>query len=304
MNILIAGASGFIGKQLVTALQSAHQVTVLGRDLATLQRLFPASVNQVTWENLPQLSAASYDVVMNLSGYNIADSRWNRQVKDKIIRSRVDTTTALVDWIIQHNAKPRLFCANAVGIYGMQDNGDGDEFDENSPIDFAHPQDFMSEIGIRWQQALQPAMDQGIQVTTMRFGVVLGRGEGVLKKLVPSFYLGLGSLLGDGLQIMSWVHIDDVVGAILFLLNRPELTGAFNVTSPSPVSQAEFARTLAAVMHRPLFLKMPVVVVRMLFGEMGDCLLLRGQRVVPNRLRGAGYDFRYPVLADALHSLV
>ena len=183
----------------------------------------------------------------------------------------------------------------------MQDNGDSAEFDEESPIDFEHPRDFMSEIGVRWQQALQPAIDKGLKVTTTRFGVVLGRGEGMLKKLVPSFYMGLGSVVGDGKQIMSWVHIDDVVGAIIFLLNKPELTGAFNLTSPHPVSQAEFARTLATVMHRPLLLKMPAVAVRILFGEMGECLLLRGQRVVPNRLIGCGYVFRYPDLTDALH---
>ena len=113
--------------------------------------------------------------------------------------------------------------------------------------------------------------------------------------------MGCGSILGDGRQMMSWVHIDDVVGAIVFLLNKPDVNGVFNLTSPLPVSQAEFARVLAMVMHRPLFFKIPAVVIRMLFGEMGDCLLLRGQRVVPKRLIMLGYEFRYPNLVDALH---
>lgn len=300
MNLLIAGATGFIGKKLVTALQANHTVTVLGRNMENLHRNFTKPVNTVTWESLPNLDACTYDAVINLCGYNIAASRWSDSVKEQIIQSRVKTTSALVDWAIKQEAKPHFICANAVGIYGMQNNADNAELDEDSPIDFEHPRDFMSEIGIRWQQALQPAIDYGLNVTTTRFGVVIGNGEGILKKLSPSFYMGFGSVIGDGNQMMSWVHIDDVVGAIIFLLNKPDLKGAFNLTSPHPVSQAEFARALATTMHRPLLLKIPAFVIRILFGEMGDCLLLNGQRVVPNRLIKLGYAFRYPSLVDAL----
>jgi len=300
VNVLIAGASGFIGHKLVTALGLDHLITVLGRDRANLQRHFSKPVNTVTWEMLPELDANSYDAVINLCGYNIAASRWSEAVKKQLIDSRVKTTTTLVDWAIKQHAKPHFICANAVGIYGMQDNEDNEELDEDSPIDFEHPRDFLSEIGVRWQQALQPAIDYGMKVTTTRFGVVLWKGDGVLKKLTPSFYLGLGSIIGGGKQVMSWVHIDDVVRAIIFLLNKPELAGAFNVTSPNPVTQAEFARTLATAMHRPLFLKMPAFVFRLLFGEMGECLLLKGQRVLPSRLIESGFEFRYPELKDAL----
>ena len=300
MNLLIAGATGFIGKKLVTALQLNHTVTVLGRDMANLHRHFTKPVNTVAWESLPNLEASRYDAVINLCGYNIAASRWSDRVKEEIIQSRVKTTSALVDWAIKQEAKPHFICANAVGIYGMQDNADHAELDEDSPIDFEHPRDFMSEIGIRWQQALQPAIDYGLNVTSTRFGVVIGYGEGILKKLSPSFYMGFGSVIGDGNQMMSWVHIDDVVSAIIFLLNKPDLKGAFNLTSPHPVSQAEFARALATTMHRPLLLKIPAFLIRILFGEMGDCLLLKGQCVVPNRLIKLGYEFHYPNLLDAL----
>ena len=300
MNVLIAGASGFIGQKLVAALQSAHTITVLGRDMASLQQRFSKPVNVVTWERLPNLEAKTFDTVINLCGYNIAASRWNHAVKKELIDSRVKTTATLIDWAIKYHAKPHFICANAVGIYGLQESQDSQELDEDSPIDFERPRDFLSEIGIRWQQALQPAIDFGMNVTTTRFGIVLGKGNGVLKKLSPSFYMGLGSIIGDGKQIMSWVHIDDVVGAIIFLLNKPDTRGVFNVTSPNPVSQAEFARALASVMHRPLLLKMPAFIIRMLFGEMGECLLLKGQRVVPNRLIELGYEFRYPDLKDAL----
>lgn len=300
MNILIAGASGFIGQKLVMTLNPSHTITVLGRDSANLKRHFMKPVSTVTWEMLPELDARIFDAIINLCGYNIAASRWNPVVKKQLIDSRVKTTTMLIDWAISNHAKPHFICANAVGIYGMQESQDSQELDEDSPIDFEHPRDFLSEIGILWQQALQPAIDFGMHVTTTRFGVVLGKGEGVLKKLAPSFYMGLGSIIGDGKQIMSWVHIDDVVGAMLFLLNKPELTGAFNVTSPNPVSQAEFAQVLATTMHRPLFLKMPAFVIRTLFGEMGECLLLKGQRVLPSRLIEAGFKFCYPDLMVAL----
>ena len=300
MNLLIAGATGFIGKKLVTALQSNHTVTVLGRDIANLHHHFTKPVNTVTWESLPNLEANTYDAVINLCGYNIAASRWSASVKEQIIQSRVKTTSTLVDWAIKQEAKPHFICANAVGIYGMQDSADNAELDEDSPIYFEHPRDFMSEIGIRWQQALQPAIDYGLNVASTRFGVVIGYGEGILQKLSPSFYMGFGSVIGDGNQTMSWVHIDDVVSAIIFLLNKPDLKGAFNLTSPHPVSQAEFARALATTMHRPLLFKIPAFVIRILLGEMGDCLLLNGQRVVPNRLINLGYEFRYPNLVDAL----
>ena len=300
LKILIAGATGFIGKKLVMALQLNHTLTVLGRSLENLHHHFTKPVNTVTWEGLPNLDASTYDAVINLCGYNIAASRWNNSVKEQIIQSRVKTTSTLVDWVKKNEAKPHFICANAVGIYGMQDNADNVALDEDSPIDFEHPRDFMSEIGIRWQQALQPAIDYGLNVASTRFGVVIGYGEGILKKLYPSFYMGLGSVIGDGKQMMSWVHIDDVVGAIIFLLNRPDLNGVFNLTSPHPVSQAEFARVLATTMRRPLLLKIPAFVIRILFGEMGDCLLLNGQRVVPNRLIKLGYEFRYPNLVDAL----
>lgn len=300
MNILIAGASGFIGTELVKALLPEHLITVLGRNAQALKKQFSPTVTVKTWDELSQLDAKSYDAVINLCGHNIAASRWNKRVKEELIHSRVNTNNQLINWLNSHQAKPRLICANAVGIYGLQVNGDPIPFTEKSPIDSTNPSDFLSEVGIRWQESLEPAVMQGIPVTTLRFGVVLKKGQGILKKLALSFQLGAGSVLGDGTQIMSWVHVDDVIASILFLLSRPDLTGAFNVTSPNPVSQKEFARLLAKALHRPLLLTMPAPIIRLLLGEMGDCLLLRGQRVVPERLVEEGYEFIYPLCADAL----
>jgi uncharacterized protein (TIGR01777 family) len=300
MNILIAGASGFIGRNLVKALQNNHNLTVLGRNAADLEKAFPKEVKICNWDSLANLDAKTYDAVINLCGHNIGASRWNAEVKRKLIDSRVNTSKDLIDWAIKQGAKPHFYCANAIGIYGLQENGDPQAFDENSTINFNNPPDFLAEIAVRWQRAMQPALDQGMDVTITRFGVALQKGEGMLKKLSPSFYLGLGAVVGDGKQVLSWVHVDDIVGAYLFLLERPKLTGAFNLTSPNPLSQAQFAKTLAKAMHRPLFLKIPGFVISSIFGEMGECLLLKGQRVMPKRLGEEGYQFLYPDLAAAL----
>lgn len=300
MNILIAGASGFIGHALVQSLKIDHHITVLGRNKTTLQREFSNAAMCYDWDELPQLDAKPFDAIINLCGFNIAASRWSDAVKKQLIDSRVSTSTLLIDWLIKHQAKSHFICANAVGIYGLQDNGDLTVLDEDTPINTNNPTDFLSEVGIRWQEALQRAIDYGIPVTTARFGVVLQKGQGMLKKLFPSFYLGLGAIIDKGQQSISWVHIHDVVGALTFLLNKPELTGAFNLTSPYPVSQKEFARALATCLHRPLLLKIPACFIRLLFGEMGECLLLKGQRVLPKRLIDAGYRFQYPKLNQAL----
>lgn len=297
---MIAGASGFIGRALVHALKNNHHITVLGRDKAHLLRTFSKDATCYTWDELATLDAHDFDAIINLCGSNIAASRWNDAVKKQLIESRVSTIHRLTHWMITHQAKPHFICANAVGIYGLQDNDDTRALDEDSPINTVSPQDFLNKIGVDWQAALQPAEDAGIPVTTTRFGVVLQKNRGMLQKLSPSFYFGLGSLVGDGKQCISWVHIDDVVAAITFLLSKPELTGAFNLTSPNPVSQSQFAHAFASCLHRPLFLKMPAWLIRLLFGEMGECLLLKGQRVLPKRLLSQGYQFHYPQLSDAL----
>ena len=300
MNILLAGASGFVGQELIRALKPNHRVTALGRKKTPLQYHDTDPISYCTWDELSHLNANDYDAVINLCGYNIAASRWTHRVKKQLIDSRVKTSETLIQWAISHHAKPHFLCANAVGIYGLQDNGDPTSFDEDTPIDFEHPRDFLSEIGIRWQQALKPAVDYGMSVTTLRFGVVLKKTGGMLRKLMPSFYFGLGSIVGDGRQMISWVHMDDILAAIIFLLNKPELTGPVNITSPNPVSQAQFARAMAASMHRPLLFTMPAFFIRALFGKMGDCLLLKGQRVLPKRLIASGYEFHHAQLAEAL----
>jgi len=300
LNILIAGASGLIGQELVQGMHHEHNFTVLGRHKDVFRQVFKAGIVSISWNELDNLDASQFDAVINLCGHNIAASKWTGKVKDEIINSRVQTTEILIQWILKQNAKPHFYCANAVGIYGMQADGDTHTFDEYSDINYSEPKDFLSEIGIRWQNALKDAEDAGLAVTSTRFGVVLKKGKGFLKKLHPSFIFGLGSVIGNGRQMFSWVDSEDVVAAYRFLLAHREITGAVNVTSPNPCMQKEFAKAYAHSLHRPLFFTMPTYIIHLLFGEMGDTLISSGQRVIPKRLIEAGFEFKYPFIQEAL----
>ncbi|CEG58429.1 TIGR01777 family oxidoreductase [Legionella fallonii] len=300
MNILIAGASGLIGQELIHGMYHEHQFTVLGRHKDSLRQVFHNGIISVSWDELNTLDAKQFDAVINLCGVNIAAARWSPKVKDEIINSRTKTTRTLVQWILQQKAKPHIYCANAVGIYGLQELNDSTVLDEYSVIDYSHPKDFLSEVGIRWQQPLKEAEDAGLAVTTTHFGVVLKKGMGFLGKLYPSFICGLGSVIGDGRQILSWVHSEDLVSAYRFLLEHPNVVGAVNITSPNPCTQKEFAKAFAQSLHRPLLLKTPAFIIRSLFGEMGECLINRGQRVVPKRLLEAGFSFKWADIHKAL----
>lgn len=298
MNILIAGGTGFIGRALIEVLHEAHSITVVGRSHHKLKHTFP-NLQTVTWDELTKLNPNDFSTIIHLSGENIASSRWSKKVKQNLITSRVNTANNLVSWIQKHDAKPHMICANAIGIYGVQARSDSTAFTEDSALP-EPSKDFLVEICTAWQEAFASLREAGVQCTSLRFGVVLKQGEGMLKELYPSFRFGLGAKLGDGQQVISWIHIDDLVAAIVYLLEHQDLTGVFNLTSPVPVTQAEFAKTFASVLKRPLWFTMPAWVVRLLFGEMGEYLLLNGQRVLPKRLSELGFEFKHAKLADAL----
>lgn len=292
MNILIAGASGFIGTILAKHLSQNHKITVLGRNLEKLGAIFSNNIHQLTWSNLKSHDPKPYDLIINLSGSSIGAQRWNSRIKRELIESRTKTNQQLIDWLIHHHAQPRFFCANAIGIYGAHSTNIN-SFDEESPLPQSSD-DFLQYIGLAWEQSLKNAIDAGIPVTTLRFGVVLKQGEGMLKKLELPFRLGLGSVLGSGRQALSWIYYKDLINALDFLIKHQDITGPVNITSPNPVTQQAFAQLLANALKRPLFLKTPQLIVKILFGEMGDYLLLKGQSVLPRRLNELGFEFTYP----------
>lgn len=304
MKIIISGATGFVGRNLVPALlQNQHEVTVIGRDSKKAKRVFQKDVTCLSWEQLDSISPNTYHAVINLAGENIAERRWSDATKKSIKDSRVNTTKKLVKWLQKTDTnKPHLYNASAIGIYGLQDSGESlpPKLSESVPIDFEKPKDFLSEIGVEWESATNEIAAAGLPVTLMRFAVVLKRGEGMLKKLELPFSLGLGSILGNGHQAVTWIDIDDLVNAILFLLKHPDITGPVNLCAPQAVSQKSFAKSLANTLHRPVFLRMPSAIVNLLFGQMGKELLLGGQNIYPERLLKLGFQFLYPDLDSAL----
>jgi uncharacterized protein (TIGR01777 family) len=293
MNILVTGGTGFIGTALCQRLLAAgHAVTVLSRDAERARRHFQGRVKTIG--SLGALDADSApEAIVNLAGENLAAHRWNAHWQQVFRDSRVQMTQRLVDYIRHAPRKPRvLVSGSAVGYYGAR----GDALlDENAP-----PGDeYQSELCVAWENAACQAEALGVRVCRLRTGIVLGRDGGALKSMLLPFKLGLGGPLGDGRQWMSWIHLDDLVGIILYLLQHETLTGAFNGTAPEPATNAAFVRALAAALRRPAFLHMPAPVVRLLVGEMAH-LLLTGQRVLPARTLATGYTFRYPRLPEAL----
>ena len=299
MNILIAGASGLIGTVLAHHLSHHHNITVLGRTLEKLKRMFSDKFNTLTWDDLESHNATTYDLVINLSGASIGDRRWNANVKKELIESRTITNKKLTEWLIHQHATPRFFCANAIGIYGAEELSTNAVNEDTALPKSSH--DFLQHIGLVWEQSLQTAINAGIPGTILRFGVVLKQGGGMLKKLEWPFRLGLGSIIGSGRQTLSWIYYQDLIQAIDFLIERPDVVGAINITSPTPITQQEFAAQFANVLDRKIWFKTPALLIRILFGEMGEYLLLKGQHVTPKRLIELGFKFSYPTLQSALN---
>jgi hypothetical protein len=304
MKIIICGATGFLGRNLVPALLSTqNEVTVLGRSIYKIKNIFKQDVAPLSWDQLDQRLPDEFDVIFNLAGENISPYYWTNSIKKRIKESRVNTTTQLVTWCLKsNNKKLHFYNASAIGIYGLQAASSTlpPPLTESSLVPKDNPPNFLSEVGQAWENAAKIAVDAHFPVTFMRFAVVLKRHEGMLKKLELPFALGLGCILGSGNQAFTWIHVDDLVRAILFLLKHPEITGPINLCAPGCVSQKEFVTLLADVMYRPLIFKMLTPLVNMLFGQMGRELLLGGQNIYPKRLIQLGFEFLYPNLFSAL----
>jgi len=294
MRILITGGTGFIGTRLVAELQSEkHELTVLVRDYAKARLRLGASPELV--RSLDEIDHGShFDAVINLAGASIADKRWTQARKRLLLSSRLQTTTALVQLFQRLRRPPAvMLSASAVGFYGAHGV---QPLTETSPVH----DEFSHELCKRWEEEARKAESLDIRVCIMRFGVVLGPAGGMLGRLLPIFRLGLGGRIGDGEQMLSWVHRDDVIKAMQFLLASEAESGVFNVTAPAAVNNLEFTRVLAAGVKRPALLPLPAPVVQLMFGEMGDRLLLHGQNVKPVRLQALGSEFKYPDLGSAV----
>ncbi|MES0873899.1 TIGR01777 family oxidoreductase [Sinimarinibacterium thermocellulolyticum] len=295
MHILVTGGSGFIGTALCRALIARGDgVTVLTRDVARARQRLPQSVHCI--DDLAQ--AAPAEAVVNLAGENLGDGRWSAARKQRFVDSRVQTTRRLIDWM-QTGPRPQvLVSASAIGWYGAR--GDEELGENASP---GRPDEFSAQLCRAWEAEALQAEGLGVRTCLLRIGIVLERDGGSLQQLLLPFRLGLGGVMGSGAQWMSWIHRDDLVGLILWLIDTPQAQGAYNGTAPQPARHREFVRTLARTLRRPALIPIPAPALRLLLGEMAG-LVLEGQRVLPQRALRGGYVFRYPDLATALAAIL
>jgi len=300
MRVLITGGSGFVGQRLCRRLKEAgHRVLVVSREPEQVRDRLPEG-SDIRRSALDFIDTPP-DAIVNLAGEPIAAKRWSDSQKERLIDSRVNVTRDLVALCEQLQASqgrtPRVMVsASAMGYYG--DQGDSPVTEQTSPHDeFAH------RLCRRWEEAAQQVAEYDVRVAILRIGLVLDLGGGSLEKMLPPFKLGLGGRFGDGKQYMPWIHREDLVRAILFLLERDDLEGPFNGSAPHPVTNAEFTRTLAKQLGRPAIFPVPAIVLETAFGEMAR-LLLTGADMRPARLQEAGFTFHFETLDAALADIL
>ncbi len=298
MRILITGASGLIGKALQRSFsEKGYEMLLAGRGEAT-------HPNEIQWsvedgfheEDLSQLEGL--DAVVHLAGEGIAGLRWTDEKKKAIRDSRVNGTRNLVNTLAGLKQKPNVLIAgSAMGFYG--DRGDEIVTETSGPGDT-----FLSDVSKEWETESRRAEDSGIRTVLLRTSIVLSKDGGALATMLTPFKLGVGGVVGSGKQWMSWVSLDDVVSVINYAIENEKLRGAVNVASPNPVTNEEFTKTLGDVLYRPTILPLPEFAVNLVFGEMGDALLIDSTRVEPKRLQEAGYKFKFTDLKSALENAV
>ena len=289
VSVAISGSGGLVGSRLQTLLSLlGHQTKTIVRGASEHQDEIAVWTEDESYRKLDGI-----DAVVHLAGKPIADARWTDQVKRQIRDSRVAMTRQLCEKLARLEHKPSvLVCASATGFYG--DRGD-ERLDESS----AAGDGFLADVSKEWEQACQPAIDAGIRVVNARFGIILTPAGGALEKMLMPAKFGGGSL-GNGKQWWSWVAIDDALGAIHHAITHPDVSGPMNVVSPSPTTNADFAKTLAGVLNRVALLPAPAFALRLAMGEMADALLLASARVEPNVLSESNYQFRFADLSETL----
>lgn len=296
MKILISGASGLVGTHLIPTLIAK------GHSVFKLVRKAPKSADEIQWDaekgfsETEKSKLGNFDAVVHLAGDNVASENWSDDKKRRIKESRTVGTRILVDALKQTNNPPKVFVsASAIGFYGNR----GDEIlDENSPKGVG----FFPEVCDAWEQEARKA-EAFARVVCLRIGVVLANDGGALEKMLLPFKLGVGGVIGSGKQYMPWISIEDIVGIFNFALEN-EVSGILNTTAPNPVTNYEFTKTFGKVLNRPTIFPIPEFAIKLMFGEMGETLLLQACRVIPKRLQELGYKFKFENLEDAFRSVI
>ncbi|MEQ8768021.1 MAG: TIGR01777 family oxidoreductase [Planctomycetota bacterium] len=297
MKILVTGTHGLVGSELThKLLGQGHTVTRLVRGDANARQ------REASWSpSEGKIDAEAFeglDAVVHLAGEGIADGRWNDEKKKRILESRTQGTKLIAETAAKAKKKPKvLVCASAIGYYGSR----GDEVltEASSP-----GQGFLADVCKAWEAACEPARKAGIRVVNLRIGVVLSQDGGALKKMLLPFKMGAGGKLGSGHQYMSWITREDLIGAIVHVIEHSDLQGPVNAVAPKPVTNAEFTKALGKVLKRPTVLPMPSFAAKVAFGEMADELLLSSARVKPEKLEGSGYEYHSASIEEGLRSVL
>ena len=301
MRVVITGATGFIGRALCRGLHEDYEIIALSRDASRAAASVGDWAKVVEWDGrttgswLTQAEGAF--AIINLAGENVASGRWNETKKAGILHSRLDAAKAVTEAIKQMDKKPAaVIQASAIGYYGPRRD---EQLDEDS----APGEGFLPRVCERVEDSVEKMEGLGVRCVVIRSGIVLGRGGGALVKLAKPFRFYLGGHIGSGRQWFSWISLADEVAAIKFLMEGESLAGVYNLTAPQPVTAKEFCATLGKVLHRPSWLRVPGLAVRLALGQMADEMLLSGQRVLPKRLLAAGFQFKHPNVEEALRAI-
>jgi uncharacterized protein (TIGR01777 family) len=303
MQVFVTGGTGLVGRALISRLADRGDVvTILSRSKPDTKR-FPPNTHFVqgdpTQAGSWQEAIAACDAVVHLAGESIGGGRWRKRFKERVLESRVRSTTLIAETLAKlPDASRRTFLsASAVGYYGSF---------KNNPTEFVETDlpghGFLADVCVAWEKGAEVAERAGVRVVHPRIGTVLARNGGALPKIAKPFQMRVGGVIGSGQQWMSWIHLDDLVGLLLLALDRSELRGPLNATSPEPVTNWGFSHTLAKVLDKPCWLHLPAWVLRGMLGEMSE-LATHGQRVRPAVAQRLGYEYRFPVLDQALQQI-
>jgi len=302
-RIIITGATGFIGKVLCRQLvEEGYDVMALSRNPEKETESLPNQVKAIKWDSRTSEGWANYAegvyAIINLAGENIGAGRWTQRKKHRILGSRLNAGKAVVEAVEQIENRPKVVIqASGIGYYGNR----GDEvLDESSSPGYG----FLTEVAKPWEESTKKVESFGVRHVIIRTGVVLGSHGGFLSRVTLPFRLFVGGRLGSGRQWISWIHIDDEVRAIRFLMEKEDLQGVFNLTAPDPLTSKDFFGLLGKVMKRPSWLPVPGFLLRMMLGEKAEELILSGQRAMPKRLLESGYEFLYPEAELALRGIL
>lgn len=298
MKILISGASGLVGTHLIPTLKAK------GHEIFRLVRKPPQAADEIRWNSEKgfadgeRAKLENFDAVVHLAGDNVASENWSEEKKRKIRDSRVGGTRVLVDALKRTENPPKIFVsASAIGFYGNRE-------DEIVTEDSAKGVGFFPEVCSAWETESIKAEQFGARVVMPRIGIVLTKDGGALEKMLTPFKFGVGGRIGSGRQWMSWIALEDLIRIIHFALENERLRGAVNAVAPNPVTNEEFTKTFGKVLNRPTILPVPEFAIKLMFGEMGETLLLQGTRVLPKRLPEHGFEFKFTNLEAAMKAVL